>query len=79
MASATATATKPRRGRPGLSVLPGVPARDRTTAQRNRRIKGAVTRKRNPLTQCEAAALYGVTQPEVSLIVRNPLSGTVKG
>lgn len=72
---ATALIEAPRRrGRPGRAVLPGVPARNRKIALRNRRIKAAVTRKRNPLTQQEAAAKYGVDQSAVSVIVRNPLS-----
>lgn len=75
---ATATLTRPRRGRPGREVLPARPARDRSLALRNRRILAAVTRKRNPLTQEEAAAKYGVDQSVVSVIVRNPLSGVAK-
>lgn len=74
----TAVITRPKRGRPGKEVLPGVPAQSRAIALRNRRIKSATTRKRNPLTQEQAAEKYGVDQSRVSVIVRNPLSGVAK-
>lgn len=70
----TTTMTRPKRGRPGREVLPAVPARSPQLALRNRRIKGALNRKRNPLTQEEVAAKYGVSQGLVSMIVRNPKS-----
>lgn len=73
----TATMTRPKRGRPGRDVLPAVPARSPQLALRNRRIKGALNRKRHPMTQEEAAAHYGVSQGLVSMIVRNPASHTV--
>ena len=70
----TVTTTRPKRGRPGLEVLPAVPARSRTLALRNRRIKAALHRKRNPMTQEEVAAKYGVSQALVSIVDRNPVS-----
>lgn len=77
--AATATLAKPKRGRPGRAVLPCAPARNKDLAARNRKITGAVTRKRKPLTQAEAAEHFGVDQPTVSIVVRNPCSGKVKG
>lgn len=73
----TTVTTRPKRGRPGLEVLPAVPARSPQLALRNRRIRAALHRKRNPLTQMEVAAKYGVSQALVSMIDRNPASGTV--
>lgn len=66
--------TTRKRGRPGKQTLDCQPARNRQIALRNRRIKQAITRKRNPLTQAEAAEKYGLKQPMISLIVRNPCS-----
>ena len=73
----TTTLHKRGPGRPGRLVLPPVPAKDKATALRNRRIVASLKRKRNPLTQQAAAAKYNVSQPEVSVIARNPASGTV--
>lgn len=49
----------------------GPAARNRDLARRNKNIVREVTRKKNPLNQEEAAEKYGVSQPSVSLIVRN--------
>lgn len=68
---------KRKRGRPGREVLPCTNARNTTLAVRNRRIKQALTRKRKPMTQAEAAAKYGLDQSAVSVIVRNPCSDKV--
>jgi len=80
MAAATVAPVswKRKQGRPGVAELPCHKARNKALAQRNRRIYGAVTRKRNPLTQAEAGALYGVDQSIVSEIVRNPCSGQAR-
>lgn len=71
---ATAVISKPKRGRPGRAVLPCVPARNKATALRNRRIKAAYNRKRNPLTQQQVAERYHVDQSIVSVVLRNPCS-----
>lgn len=70
----TAVVDAPRRGRPGRLVLDCVPARDKTIALRNKRIKAAYSRKRNPLTQQQIAEKYGVDQSVVSVVLRNPCS-----
>jgi hypothetical protein len=75
---ATTTLTRPKRGRPGREVLPGVPVRNRRIALRNKRIKAAYARKRSPLTQEQIAAKYGVDQSVVSVVIRNPLSTVVR-
>lgn len=70
----TATLDKPKRGRPGRLVLDCIPARNRAIALRNKRIKAAYSRKRNPLTQQEIAEKYNVDQSVVSVVLRNPCS-----
>lgn len=49
-------------------------ARNRELARRNRRIKQLWTRKRDPWTQEEIAAHFGISQPTVSLVIANPNS-----
>lgn len=74
MTTSTVKRPKEKRGRPGRAVLEAVPARTKAEAQRNRRIAAAYAKG---YTQQVVAERYGVSQPEVSVILRNPASGTV--